>query len=112
MLLRSSPQSQRRLSDLMVGVDVGDVNVGLEGQLEDLLGPDAADMDRNPNGESSGQRTGTAGKRFCCAVSHPVSRSQEQCASSHGRMMTQKLEPHSSTVGLHRLFFCSIALGA
>ena len=70
MLLRSSPQSQRRLSDLMVGVDVGDVNVnvGLEGQLEDLLGPDAADMDRNPNGESSGQRTGTAGKRFHCAL--------------------------------------------
>lgn len=62
MLLRSSPHSQRRLSDLMVGGDVGDVNVGLEDQLEDLLGPDPADMDRNPHGEPFGQRTGTAGK--------------------------------------------------
>jgi len=61
-LCRSSPQSQRRLSDLMMGMDVGDVNVGLEGQLEDMLPPEA-DMDGVPHGEALGSRLGTAGEQ-------------------------------------------------
>ncbi|KAL0025732.1 hypothetical protein WJX77_008069 [Trebouxia sp. C0004] len=58
---RSSPHSQRRLSDLMMGVDVGDVNVGLEGQLDDMLPPEPVDMDVLPPGEASGPGGGTAG---------------------------------------------------
>ncbi|DBB13785.1 TPA: hypothetical protein ACH3X3_000786 [Trebouxia sp. C0006] len=57
---RSSPHSQR-LSDLMMGVEVGDVPVGLEGQLDDMLPPEAQDMDFLPPGEASGPRVGTAG---------------------------------------------------
>lgn len=61
---RSSPHSQRRLSDLMMGVDVGDVHMGLEGQLDDMLPPEAVDMDVLPPGEASGPRVGTAGPSF------------------------------------------------
>ncbi|KAL3148282.1 hypothetical protein ABBQ38_013748 [Trebouxia sp. C0009 RCD-2024] len=39
-----SPHSQRRLSDLMVGVDVGEVGLGLEGHLEDLIAPELEGM--------------------------------------------------------------------
>ena len=42
---RSSPHSQRRLSDLMVGMDVGDIGLGVEGHLEDVLGPELGDVD-------------------------------------------------------------------
>jgi len=61
LMHRSSPHSQRRLSDLMMGVDVGDVPVGLEGQLDDMLPPEPVDMDFLPPGEASGPRVGTAG---------------------------------------------------
>ncbi len=61
---RSSPHSQRRLSDLMMGMDVGDVHVGLEGQLDDMLPHEAVDMDFLPPGEASGPRVGTAGPCF------------------------------------------------
>lgn len=44
MLSRSSPHSQRRLSDLMVGVDVGEVGLGLEGHLEDWIAPELEGM--------------------------------------------------------------------
>ena len=61
LMHRSSPHSQRRLSDLMMGVDVGDVPVGLEGQLDDMLPPEAVDMDVLPPGEASGPQMGAAG---------------------------------------------------
>ncbi len=61
LMYRSSPHSQRRLSDLMMGVDVGDVHMGLEGQLDDMLPPEAVDMDFPPPGEASGPQMGTAG---------------------------------------------------
>ena len=43
---RSSPHSQRRLSDLMMGMDPADVGLGLEGHLEELvpLEPDAGSL--------------------------------------------------------------------
>ena len=44
LLLRFSPHSQRRLSDLMVGVDVGEIGPGLEGHLEDLMAPELESM--------------------------------------------------------------------
>ena len=47
----------------MVGMDVGDVGLGLEGHLDDMLGPDAAGFERVPQQEhDSGPRTGTAGE--------------------------------------------------
>ena len=58
---RSSPPSQRRLSDLMLGMDVGDVNVGLEGQLEDMLPPEPADMEGMGQAEPSTSRLPPAG---------------------------------------------------
>lgn len=61
LLHRSSPHSQRRLSDLMIGMDVSDVHVGLEGQLDDMLPPEAVDMEFLPPEEASGPRVGTAG---------------------------------------------------
>ena len=71
LMHRSSPHSQRRLSDLMMGMDVGDVPVGLEGQLDDMLPAEAADMDVLPPGEASGPQEGTAG---LCSPAVPLPR--------------------------------------
>ena len=61
---RSSPQSQRRLSDLMMGTDVGEVNVGLEGNLEDMLPPDVADIESMTHPSAHPSRPGEASQ--CC----------------------------------------------
>ena len=58
VLFRSSPHSQGRLSDLMVGVDMGEMGLGLEGRLDDMIAPELENLegmlqqqdtlDRNP----------------------------------------------------------------
>ena len=62
VLFRSSPQSQRRLSDLMVGMDVGDVGLGLEGYLDDMIAPELDNMEGIPQQEDAlDQRLEAAG---------------------------------------------------
>lgn len=62
MLFRSSPHSQRRLSDLMVGVDVGEVGLGLEGHLEDLIAPELEGMPQQE--DALDQRLEAAGDSY------------------------------------------------
>lgn len=45
VLCRSSPNSQRRLSDLIAGVDVGEMGLGLEGHLDDMIAPEFEDIE-------------------------------------------------------------------
>lgn len=67
VLFRCSPHSQRRLSDLMVGVDVGEVALGLEGHLEDLIAPDLEGMPQQE--DALDQRLEAAGDSSCAVMS-------------------------------------------
>ena len=65
MLCRSSPNSQRRLSDLIAGVDVGEMGLGLEGHLDDMIAPEFEDIEGMAQQEDAlGRRLEAAGDSF------------------------------------------------
>ena len=52
----------------MMGMDVGDAGLGLEGHLEDMLAPDMGGMEGMPNQENGpAPRLGTAGQSLSYA---------------------------------------------
>ena len=65
----------------MLGVDVGEVGLGLEGHLEDTLAPEAGDMEGMPQQEDApGPRLGTAGQPYLYAT--PNSQHGSGCSYS------------------------------
>ena len=61
----------------MMGVDVGEVGLGLEGHLEDMLAPEAFDKEGMPQQEDApGPRLETAGQSWLSA--------NPDCQHGHG----------------------------
>ena len=92
VLFRSSPHSQRRLSDLMVGVDVGDMGLGLEGRLDDMIAPEFEDIGMPQQEGALDRRPEATGEPIHCAISLTQKRVSMHMCMSHDLSSTEKTE--------------------
>lgn len=117
VLFRSSPHSQRRLSDLMVGLDVGEMGLGLEGHLDDMIAPEFEDIEGIPQQETALDRRLEATGDL---VSHAIDAKERKmhASMSHSAVQQRDRNPYAvkhcygslvprSIMGLHlSLYAC------